>query len=248
KACVDLRTTESCPARRSTETGRGVMRAAAGNIKKLSLELGGKSANIVFADADLDIAADYAVSGIFLNAGQVCSAGSRLLVEESVYDRFVGMVVERARKIRVGNGLHPGVEMGPLISEAHMNKVLGYIKAGIEEGAVLLTGGKRITEGELARGFFVEPTVFGDVHSGMRIFREEIFGPVLSVTKFRDEEDAVRLANDSIYGLAGAVFTSDAGKAERVARRVRVGVFWINVYHPAMVEMPWGGYKQSGLG
>lgn len=231
-----------------TETGRGVMRAAAENIKKLSLELGGKSANIVFADADLDIAADYAVSGIFLNAGQVCSAGSRLLVEESVYDRFVGMVVERARKIRVGNGLHPGVEMGPLISEAHMNKVLGYIKAGIEEGAVLLTGGKRITEGELARGFFVEPTVFGDVHSGMRIFREEIFGPVLSVTKFRDEEDAVRLANDSIYGLAGAVFTSDAGKAERVARRVRVGVFWINVYHPAMVEMPWGGYKQSGLG
>jgi len=231
-----------------TETGRSVMRAAAGNIKKLSLELGGKSANIVFADADLDVAADYAVNGIFLNAGQVCSAGSRLLVQESVYDRFVAMVVERARKIRVGNGMNPDVEMGPLISEAHMRKVLGYIDAGVEEGATLLTGGKRMTEGEWARGFFVEPTVFGDVHSGMRIFREEIFGPVLAVTKFRDEEEAVRLANDSIYGLAGAVFTSDAGKAERVARRIRVGVFWINVYHPALVEMPWGGYKQSGMG
>ena len=231
-----------------TETGRSVMRAAAGNIKKLSLELGGKSANIVFADTDLDIAADYAAFGIYLNAGQVCASGSRLLVQESIYDEFVEKLVSRTRRIRVGNGMNPESEMGPLVSEAHMNKVLDYIAIGVAEGATLLTGGKRMTEGELARGYFVEPTIFADVKSDMRICREEIFGPVLVVQKFKDEDEAVRMANDSVLGLAGAVFTSSAETAQRVARRVRVGIFWINAYHPAFTEAPWGGYKQSGIG
>lgn len=231
-----------------TETGRSIMRAAAGNIKKISLELGGKSANIVFADADLDVATDYAAFGIYLNAGQVCASGSRLLVQESVYDRFMEKLVSKVRRIRVGNGMDPGTEMGPLVSQAHMEKVLSYIEIGKQEGAVLLTGGRRLTEGELAKGFFVEPTIFTDVTSDMRIYREEIFGPVLVVQKFRDEDEAVRLANDSIYGLAGAVFTSDYETSMRVAKNVRVGVFWVNAYHPAFVEAPWGGYKQSGIG
>jgi betaine-aldehyde dehydrogenase len=224
------------------------MRAAAGNIKKISLELGGKSANIVFADADLDVATDYAAFGIYLNAGQVCASGSRLLVQESVYDRFMEKLVSKVRRIRVGNGMDPGTEMGPLVSQAHMEKVLSYIEIGKQEGAVLLTGGRRLTEGGLAKGFFVEPTIFTDVTSDMRIYREEIFGPVLVVQKFRDEDEAVRLANDSIYGLAGAVFTSDYETSMRVAKNVRVGVFWVNAYHPAFVEAPWGGYKQSGIG
>jgi betaine-aldehyde dehydrogenase len=231
-----------------TETGRSIMRAAAGNIKKISLELGGKSANIVFADADLDVATDYAAFGIYLNAGQVCASGSRLLVQESVYDRFMEKLVSKVRRIRVGNGMDPGTEMGPLVSQAHMEKVLSYIEIGKQEGAVLLTGGRRLTEGGLAKGFFVEPTIFTDVTSDMRIYREEIFGPVLVVQKFRDEDEAVRLANDSIYGLAGAVFTSDYETSMRVAKNVRVGVFWVNAYHPAFVEAPWGGYKQSGIG
>lgn len=231
-----------------TETGRSIMRAAASNIKKISLELGGKSANIVFADADLEIATDYAAFGIFLNAGQVCASGSRLLVQESTYERFVELLVSKVRRIRVGNGMNPASEMGPLVSKAHMDKVLNYIDIGRQEGAMLLTGGNRLTEGELAKGYFVEPTIFADVRSDMRIYREEIFGPVLVVQKFKDEDEAVRLANDSIYGLAGAVFTSNADVSMRVAKRVRVGIFWINAYHPAFMEAPWGGYKQSGIG
>ncbi len=231
-----------------TETGRSVMRAAASNIKKISLELGGKSANIVFADADLDVATDYAAFGIFLNAGQVCASGSRLLVQESIYDRFMELLVSKVRRIRVGNGADPDTEMGPLVSKAHMEKVLKYIEIGKQEGAALLTGGYRLEDGELARGYFVAPTIFADVRSDMRICREEIFGPVLAVQKFKDEAEAVRLANDSIYGLAGAVFTSDYETSMRVARNVRVGVFWVNAYHPAFTEAPWGGYKQSGIG
>jgi betaine-aldehyde dehydrogenase len=231
-----------------TETGRSVMRAAASNIKKISLELGGKSANIVFADTDLAVAADYAVFAICLNAGQVCSSGSRLLVQESVYERFVAEVAGRMKRIRVGNGLDPDTEMGPLVSRQHMDKVLSYIDIGCREGAELIAGGKRLTEGELERGFFVEPTLFAGVRNEMRINKEEIFGPVLTVMPFKDEEEAIRLANDSIYGLAGAVFTSNAERAMRVAKQVRVGVFWINAYHPAFAEAPWGGYKQSGIG
>ena len=231
-----------------TETGRSIMRAAAGNIKKISLELGGKSANIVFADARLDVATDYAVFGIFLNAGQVCASGSRLLVQESIYEQFMEMLAAKAGRIRVGNGMHPETEMGPLVSKAHMEKVLNYIEIGKQEGAELVTGGRRLLDGELAKGFFVAPTIFTNVTSDMRICREEIFGPVLVVQTFKDEDEAVRLANDSIYGLAGAVFTSDYEKAMRVSSKVRAGVFWVNAYHPAFVEAPWGGYKQSGIG
>ncbi|WP_241254680.1 aldehyde dehydrogenase family protein [Brevibacillus sp. SYP-B805] len=231
-----------------TATGRSIMQAAAGNLKKISLELGGKSPNIVFADADFEAAVEFAMFAIFANQGQVCSAGSRLLVEDSIHDRFVEALVERSRKIRVGNGLHEGTEMGPLISPAHLQKVLQYIEIGKAEGATLALGGKRLTDGEYARGNFVEPTIFTDCTPDMRIVREEIFGPVLAVLRFRDEEEAVRLANDSDYGLAGGVFTQDGAKALRVIKRLRAGITWVNTYHPTYNEAPWGGYKQSGIG
>jgi betaine-aldehyde dehydrogenase len=231
-----------------TKTGRSIMQAATGNLKKISLELGGKSPNIVFADADFDTAVDYALFGIFANAGQVCSAGSRLLVEDSIHDKFVKRLVERARQISIGDGFDPKTEMGPLISRAHTEKVESYIKTGIEEGAKLETGGKR-PPGELGqKGNFVEPTIFTNTTPGMRIVQEEIFGPVLVVQRFKDEAEAVKLANDTVYGLAGAVFTNDIAKAHRVIRKLRAGITWINTYHPTYNEAPWGGYKQSGIG
>jgi len=231
-----------------TKTGRSIMQAATGNLKKISLELGGKSPNIVFADADFDTAVDYALFGIFANAGQVCSAGSRLIVEDSIHDKFVKRLVERARQISIGDGFDPKTEMGPLISRAHTEKVESYIKTGIQEGAMLETGGKR-PPGELGRkGNFVEPTIFTNTTPDMRIVREEIFGPVLVVQRFKDEADAVKLANDTVYGLAGAVFTNDIAKAHRVIKKLRAGITWINTYHPTYNEAPWGGYKQSGIG
>lgn len=231
-----------------TVTGRSIMQAASGNLKKISLELGGKSPNIVFADADFETAVEYAMFGIFANQGQVCSAGSRLLLEDSIHDRFIETLVERSKKIRVGNGLDDLTEMGPLISEAHMNKVLSYIESGKQEGATLVLGGNRLTEGDYEKGNFVEPTIFINTHPDMRIVREEIFGPVLVVQRFRDEAEAIRLANDSVYGLAGGVFTQDGAKAMRVIRKLRAGITWINTYHPTYNEAPWGGYKQSGIG
>ncbi len=231
-----------------TETGRSIMTAAAGNIKKISLELGGKSPNIVFADADFETAVDYALFGIFANQGQVCSAGSRLILEESVHDRFIERMVQRAKKIKVGPGLAPDTEMGPLVSRDHMEKVLGYIETGKKEGAALACGGNRITEGELVKGYFVEPTIFINTAPDMTIVREEIFGPVLAVQKFKDEAEALKLANDTIYGLAGAVFTTDGARAQRVIRKLRAGITWINSYHPTYNEAPWGGFKQSGIG
>jgi betaine-aldehyde dehydrogenase len=230
-----------------TATGRSIVRAAAGNLKKISLELGGKSPNVVFADADFETAIDYALFGIYANAGQVCSAGSRLLVERSLHDRFVARLAERAGKIRVGDGFDPQTEMGPLISGAHTEKVEAYIKAGVEEGARLLCGGTR-AGGELAAGNFILPTIFDDTAPSMRIVREEIFGPVLVVQTFESEAEAIALANDTIYGLAGAVFTADGAKAQRVIRKLRAGITWINAYHPTYNEAPWGGYKQSGMG
>lgn len=230
-----------------TMTGRNIMKAATGNLKKISLELGGKSPNIVFSDADFETAVDYALFGIFANQGQVCSAGSRLLLEESIHDKFVEKLVERAGKIKVGPGNHPETEMGPLISEAHMKKVLSYIKTGIEEGANLVCGGYRM-EGDLGEGFFVKPTIFIDTTPDMKIVQEEIFGPVLIVQKFKDEAEAIQLANDTVYGLAGGVFTNDGAKAQRVIRKLRAGITWINCYHPTYNEAPWGGYKQSGIG
>ncbi|WP_400162684.1 aldehyde dehydrogenase family protein [Brevibacillus sp. TJ4] len=231
-----------------TVTGRSIMRAAAGNIKKISLELGGKSPNIVFADADFETAVDYALFGIFANQGEVCSAGSRLLLEDSIYDRFVARLVERTKKIRIGSGDDPATEMGPLVSQAHMEKVLRYIELGKEEGATLLCGGNRITENGLDKGYFVEPTIFTDVTPEMRIVQDEIFGPVLVIQRFSDEAEAIRMANDTPYGLAGGVFTQDGAKALRVIKKLRAGITWINCFNPTYNEAPWGGYKQSGIG
>ncbi|WP_134684042.1 aldehyde dehydrogenase family protein [Brevibacillus migulae] len=231
-----------------TETGIAIMKNAADTVKKLSLELGGKSPNIVFADADFETAVDYALFAIFANQGEVCSAGSRLLLEAAIYDRFLVRLVDRAQKIVVGDGFHPDTEMGPLISEAHMNRVLSYIQGGIEEGARLLCGGKRLLRDGLDKGYFVEPTIFEADSSDLRIVQEEIFGPVLVVQKFHTEAEAIRLANGTKYGLAGAVFTNDGAKAQRVIRKLRAGITWINTYHPTFNEAPWGGYKQSGIG
>ena len=227
-----------------TVTGRSIMRAATGNLKKISLELGGKSPNVVFADADFDTAIDYALFGIYANAGQVCSAGSRLILQEPLYEKFVERLVERAKNIRVGDGFDPKTEMGPLISRAHADKVQSYIALGIQEGAKIECGGNRIGD----RGCYIAPTIFTHTNPGMRIVQEEIFGPVLVVQTFKDEAEAIALANDTIYGLAGAVFTQDIAKAHRVIRKMRAGITWINTYHPTYNEAPWGGYKQSGIG
>ena len=230
-----------------TKTGRSIMQAATSNLKKISLELGGKSPNVIFADADFDTAIDYALFGIFANAGQVCSAGSRLVIERSLHDRFLERLVERAQKIRVGDGFDPQTEMGPIISPVHRERVEAYIAAGVEEGAKLLCGGERLG-GELAGGNFIAPTIFAKTTPAMRIVAEEIFGPVLVVQTFDDEAEAIATANDTIYGLAGAVFTQDIAKAHRVIRKLRAGITWINTYHPTYNEAPWGGYKQSGIG
>ena len=232
----------------STEVGRGIMRAAAGNLKKISLELGGKSPNVIFADADMETAVDYALFGIYFGAGQVCSAGSRILVEESIHDEFVEKMVERAKQIKVGPGLDEDSQVGAMVSHSQLETVLNYIDIGVKEGATLACGGNRITEGALKNGFFIEPTLFTNVTSDMRIVQEEIFGPVAVIQKFKGEKEAIELANDTNYGLAGAVFSSDGAKALRVIKKIRAGITWINSYHPTYNETPWGGYKQSGIG
>jgi betaine-aldehyde dehydrogenase len=231
-----------------TETGKKIMRHAAENTKKISLELGGKSPNIVFADNDLEIAVDNALFNIFFNSGQVCTAASRLLIEESIHDQFVDRLIERAKKIVIGHGDKDTSEMGPLVSEAHMQKVLRFIEIGKQEGATLACGGNRIIDNGCENGFFVEPTIFTDTRPDMRIVQEEIFGPVLVIQKFKDEEEAITLANDTVYGLAGAVFCKDIEKAMRVVRKIQAGITWVNCYHVATVQAPWGGYKQSGIG
>ena len=224
------------------------MKAAADTMKKVSLELGGKSPNIIFGDADFETAVDYALFGIYAGAGQVCSAGSRILVEESIYDKFVERFVERAQKIQVGPGSDSSTEMGPLVSKEHLEKVLYYIELGKQEGAKVACGGSRIVRDGLEKGYFVEPTVFVDVKQEMRIVQEEIFGPVVVIQKFKDESEAVKLANNTVYGLAGAVFSNDGAKALRVIKKLRAGITWVNSYHPTYNEAPWGGYKQSGIG
>ena len=229
-------------------TGRRIMAAAAGTVKKVALELGGKNPNIVFADADLEVALDFALTAVFLHSGQVCSAGARLLVEESVHDTFVDELVERAGRIRLGGPFDEKAETGPLTSAAHRDKVEAYVAAGVAEGAVLRCGGKRPEAPELADGFYYLPTVLDRCTTSMSVTQDESFGPVLTVETFRDEDEAVAIANDSIYGLAGAVWTQDAGKAQRVAGRLRMGTVWINDYHPYVPQAEWGGYKQSGIG
>jgi betaine-aldehyde dehydrogenase len=229
-------------------TGSSIMRAAAETVKKVALELGGKNPNIIFADADFDSAVDHALTAAFLHAGQVCSAGSRLIVEDIIHDEFVDELVRRTERIRLGNGLDPETESGPLVSAAHRAKVEHYVALGIGEGATLLAGGRRPDETGLRGGYFYRPTIFGDCHRSMRIVREEMFGPILTVERFSGEPAAVELGNDTDYGLAAAVWTTNRARAERVARRLRHGTVWINDFGPYLPQAEWGGFKRSGIG
>ncbi len=210
--------------------------------------MGGKNPNVVFADADFETALDFALTAVFLNSGQVCSAGARLVIEEPLHDAFVDEVVRRAEQIRLGGPFDPDAETGPLISAAHREKVATYVAAGVAEGAVLRCGGFAPDDGALADGFFYRPTVLDRCRRGMFVVGEESFGPVLTVETFLDEGEAVAIANDTDYGLAGAVWTQDAGKAQRVAQRLRHGTVWINDYHPYVPQAEWGGMKRSGIG
>ncbi len=231
----------------STEVGKLIVRAASEtNLKRVSLELGGKSPNIVFADADLARAVSGAFMGIFLNTGQICSAGSRLFVQQKVYDRTVDELTKTIENLQLGPGIDPMTQMGPLVSKTQMDRVLGYISVGNKEGARLVAGGKRASGH--GGGFFVEPTVFADVDGSMRIAKEEIFGPVLAAIPFEDEDDLITKANDTIYGLAAGVWTSDVKRAHRVAHALQAGTVYVNCYHMFDPATPWGGFKQSGWG
>ena len=231
----------------STAVGQSIMRCAASNIKKIGLELGGKSPNIIFADVDLEAAVEWAMIGIFFNQGEVCCAGSRIIIEESIHDAFVKRFAERANAMTIGNPLD-NPDMGPLVSEGQLRDVLGYVQKGIEEGATLVCGGERYTEGECAKGYFMRPTIFDNCTSDMTIVREEIFGPVVTIQTFQTEEEAIALANDTDYGLAGGVFTHQLERALRVVKEVRAGITWVNAFNPTFNEAPWGGYKMSGVG
>ncbi|MFQ9626716.1 MAG: aldehyde dehydrogenase family protein [Enterococcus avium] len=231
----------------STKVGQSIMRAAAGNVKKIGLELGGKSPNIIFSDADFEGAVEWAMMGIFFNQGQVCSAGSRIIIEESLKERFVTRLKERAERLTIGNGLD-NPDMGPLISKKQLERVLEYVEIGKVEGATLVTGGYQLAEGEYQNGFYMAPTIFTDCTNKMRIVQEEIFGPVVTIQTFETEEEAIELANYTDYGLAGAVFTKDGARALRVIKELRAGITWINCYNPTFNEAPWGGYKMSGIG
>lgn len=229
-------------------TGRKIMQAATSNFKRVALELGGKNPNIVFADADFDTAVDYALNAVFYHAGQVCSAGARLLVQAPWYDAFIDALKERIARVKLGDGLDEATQMGPLISADHLAKVERYVEIGKEEGARLVMGGQRATDAQLKNGFFYMPTLFVDCDVTMRIVQEETFGPILTVEKFDTEDEAIQLANSTVYGLAGAVWTNDTNRAHRVSKALRMGTVWINDFHPYFPQAPWGGYKQSGIG
>ena len=230
----------------STEVGRLIMKAAAGNLKRVSLELGGKSPNIVFADADLDEAAVGAASAIYFNHGQCCCAGSRLFIEQKAYDKLMPRLVEFSEKIKLGPGMDPSTEMGPLVSSEQYERVTGYLAAGQKEGAKAAAGGGRPKN--LRKGYFVQPTVFTDVSADMKITREEIFGPVVCAIPFKDVEEVAAAGNDTTYGLAAAVWTRDIQKAHRMAETLKAGTVWINCYNVFDAASPFGGYKQSGFG
>ena len=232
----------------SGPTGKRIMAQAAQTVKKVALELGGKNPNVVFDDADFDAALDLALTAVFLHSGQVCSAGARLIVQAGLHDRFVDALVERAQRIRLGGPFDPEAETGPLISAEHRAKVEHYVATGIAEGAVLRCGGARPSDPALADGYFYPPTVLDGCDQTMSVVHDESFGPVITVETFTGEDDAVRIANDTVYGLAGAVWTQDAGRAQRVAERLEHGTVWINDYHPYVPQAEWGGFKQSGIG
>jgi phenylacetaldehyde dehydrogenase len=230
----------------STEVGHEIMRAAAGNLKRVSLELGGKSPNIIFADADLDAAAIGAASAIYFNHGQCCCAGSRLFIEQKAYDKVMPQLIEFSQKIKLGPGMDPTTEMGPLVSSEQFQRVNSYLAAGTREGARVAAGGGRPKE--IKKGYFVAPTVFTDVRSDMKVVREEIFGPVVCAIPFKDPEEVAKAGNDTAYGLAAAVWTRDIGKAHRMAQILKAGTVWINCYNMFDAASPFGGYKQSGFG
>ena len=229
----------------STEVGKLILQAATNDLKKVSLELGGKSPNVVLRDADLDLAVKGTASAIFFNHGQCCCAGSRLFVQESIFDKLVGGVADEAKKIKVGPGLDPKTQMGPMVSESQYNRVCGYLESGLAEGAKAVAGGGKLG----GKGYFVEPTVLVDTNPDMKVIREEIFGPVVAAIPFKELDDAlVRAANDTIYGLAAGVWTSDLSKAHSLAGKLKAGTVWINCYNIFDAALPFGGYKQSGWG
>jgi aldehyde dehydrogenase (NAD+) len=232
----------------SNTTGQAIIRASAGNLKKLSLELGGKSPNIVFADADLDAAVPGAAMAVFANTGQICSAGSRLFVQREIYDEFVEKVAAYGSALKIGNGVDPATEIGPLVSAEQLERVSRYLSIGEQEGARIVSRGSRPSEEALANGYFVSPTVFKDVQDTMRIAREEIFGPVVSAIPFDDVEEVVERSNASEFGLGGGVWTRDVGKAHRVAKGLKSGAVWVNCYQAMDPALPFGGYKMSGYG
>lgn len=232
----------------STEVGRKVIEASAGNLKRVSLELGGKSPNIVFADAPLDIAIKGAASAIYFNHGQCCCAGSRLYIQKKVYQEVVDGIAEYSKNIKVGHGLDPQTDMGPLVSEEQLTRVLGYIESGKKEGAQIITGGNRKTEDPLKNGYFIQPTVFSNIKPEMKIVQEEIFGPVVCAVPFSDVEEVVSQGNNTPYGLAAGIWTKDISLAHRTAAALKAGTVWINCYNVFDAASPFGGYKQSGYG
>jgi len=233
----------------STEVGKLIMQAAGrSNVKKVSLELGGKSPHIVFADADLAAAKEGAAEGIFYNMGQDCTAGSRVFVERRVYDEVVQYIADNSKGRTIGNGLDESTEIGPLVSQEQLDRVTGYMRIGEQEGARVLSGGARATEGDLARGYFVQPTVLADARNDMRIAQEEIFGPVVSVIPFTDVEDVIEQGNRINYGLGAGIWTNNLQKAHKVAAALKAGTVWVNTYNLIDPAMPFGGFKQSGIG
>ena len=228
----------------SGPTGSAIQAAAAARVKRVSLELGGKSPTIIFPDADLGAAAAAAMSGVWGASGQVCTCGTRVMVHESVYDDVLSAIVDGSRDLRIGGGFDPGSQVGPLVSAGQLERVRSYVEIGKAEGAELVLGGERHGD----RGYFHQPTIFASVRNDMRIAREEIFGPVMSVLKFSDEDEAYRIANDTEYGLAAGVWTSDLARAHRASRALRAGTVWVNTYQMVYPSVPYGGVKQSGHG